>query len=435
VMAYVLLILSPLPYLFVWLSQMVRPMRIYDDSAELFGASIGSLLVGLLVAAWGARIYRRARRAAMLPGGVLTKKDTRPIVLYLRSFRDDSGIKLRARAANGRILPERLVKIPFEEVVTDHLWSYGPVLAIGDPRAKSKRASLGAARDYADDSSWHQKVTELIQQAAMIVVVAGGTEGLAWEIDTIARLGSLWKLVLLLPPVGVRELQTRWQALVAHVSSNVLPAQIDFVRARAMIFLKGRAALIAGKKGNDWTYEAVLDEAALMIASERDTIHPTASSPQRVSRLRTVASDLASLATAALVLVILATAVFLGAGFRSKLRPYASPGSQRESFIAKMMQVCQENNPTLPAARLSKYCTCVASDLADAVTGAELEDSPRGAFEAKTKSVANTCSEKTLAQDNARSPPPVRAPEKTLAQDKARSPQPVPARPRKKKAR
>jgi hypothetical protein len=434
--AYWFLVLSPVPFLLMWFGQVLDPhYQLYSDWADQLGAWTGHALPLLVFVVLGTYIYRRARRAAMLPGSALMKNDMRPIVLYLRSFHDDSGIKLRARAANGRILPERLVKIPFEEVVTDHLWSYGAVLAIGDPRAKSKRASLGAARDYADDSSWHQKVTELIQQAAMIVVVAGGTEGLAWEIDTIARLGSLWKLVLLLPPVGVRELQARWQALVTHVSGNVLPAQIDFVRARAMIFLKGRAALIAGKKGNDWTYEAVLDEAALMIASERDTIHPTASSLQRVSRLRTVASDLASMATAALVTVILATAVGISFGFRNTLRPYASPGSERESFIAKMMQVCHENNPTLSAERLSKYCTCLASDLADAVTGTELEDSPRGAFEAKAKSVANTCSEKTLGQDNARSPPPAPAPEKTLAQDKARSPQPAPARPRKKKAR
>lgn len=37
---------------------------------------------------------------------------------------------------------ERLVKISFEELVTDHLWGYGPVVAIGDPRAKCK-ATLG----------------------------------------------------------------------------------------------------------------------------------------------------------------------------------------------------------------------------------------------------------------------------------------------------
>jgi hypothetical protein len=115
----------------------------------------------------------------MLPGSALVKKDIRPIVLFLRSFEDDSGIKLRARATNGRILPERLIRISFEEIVTDHLWGYGPVLAIGNPRAKSEATPLGAARDYVGDSDWQQKVIELVHKAAMIVVVAGRTEGLA----------------------------------------------------------------------------------------------------------------------------------------------------------------------------------------------------------------------------------------------------------------
>jgi hypothetical protein len=41
---------------------------------------------------WGIHIYRRARKEAMLPGGELVKKDNRPIVLYLRSFHDDTKI-------------------------------------------------------------------------------------------------------------------------------------------------------------------------------------------------------------------------------------------------------------------------------------------------------------------------------------------------------
>ena len=230
---------------------------------------------------WVVRIYRRARRKAMLPGRKLVKRDARPIVLYLRSFQDDSGIKLRARATNGRILLERLIKISFEELVTDHLWRYGPVLAISNSRAKDKLEPLGAAREYATDASWQDKVTDLMQQASMIVAIAGATQGFVWEIDRIARLGFLSKLVLLLPPVATEELMARWQCLASN--ANFLPrfprwpgkrpnierpnlsSEIDLLRTRAVIFTEGRPALILGDKRNDWTYEAVLDEAALMI--------------------------------------------------------------------------------------------------------------------------------------------------------------------------
>ena len=334
------------------------------------------------------------------------KKDTRPIVLYLRSFQDDSKIKIRARAANGRILLERLVKIPFEEVVTDHLWGYGPVLAIGNPQMKSKPALLGAARDYVDDSTWQQKVSDLIHDAAMIVVVAGGTEGLAWEIDTIARLGSIWKLVLLFPPVNVHELQTRWQALASHVRENILPAQIDFAQARAVIFPKGQPVLITGTKGDDWTYEAALDEAALTIASERHSNHPAAS-PERALRagrvrevLGRVASDLASMLAAAFMLVLFVVAYAASQHRESITRPFASDSDQRKQFMAEMMRVCRENNSQLSAERLANYCSCFTNDLADVVTLSEINkvDTNPSAFQSKVKSVSGACSEKTLGQ-------------------------------------
>jgi hypothetical protein len=397
--AYGFLIVSPLPVLLLGVSNIAQGIKIYESEEEILGAQIGAVAIFLAVAAWGVRIYRRARRAAMLPGSALARKDTRPIVLYLRSFQDDSKIKLRARAANGRILPERLLRIPFEEVLTDHLWGYGPVLAIGDPRAKSQPALLGAARDYVDDSTWQQKVIELMQAAAMIVVVAGSTQGLAWEIDTIARLGLLWKLVLVLPPVDMQELQSRWQALASYATSNALPAQIDLTGARAVIFPKGDAVLIVGKKGNDWTYEAVLDEAALMIVSEHDAVLPTAQSLQHLSRpgyMRLVLDDLTSMMAGALLTALALVAIGVSEFRESNTRPLASPSYQRDKFIKEVMEECRRVNPQLSAEQLTKYCTCFADDLADTLTPKELLNLESDRMQAKIKSIAHACSEKTL---------------------------------------
>jgi formylglycine-generating enzyme required for sulfatase activity len=388
--AYGLLILSPLPFVFMWAGQLALGVQSYESYAELVGSWSAYTIFYLVLVGWCTRIYRRARRAAMVPGSALIEQDTRPSVLYLRSFQDDTGIKVRARASNGRILPERLLKISFEEVVTDHLWAYGPVLAIGDPRAKSKATLLGAARDYADDSTWQQKVIERIQDAAMIVVVAGGTEGLAWEIDTIARLGSLWKLVLLLPPVSLPELRARWQTLASHASS-VLPAQIDCTRGRAVIFPNGGVALIVGDKGNDWTYEAVLDDAALMIERERNAAHQTAANLQPVLRplFGSVASDLATMMTSVLLLFL---ALIVSGGYQA-FPPHASSENRalRDSFVAERMEICRQVNPGLSAERAAKYCKCFASDLADAVTRAEINYPKSKALKAKEESIANAC--------------------------------------------
>jgi hypothetical protein len=226
-----------------------------------------SVAFGTLVLA--AHIYRRARRNAMLPGGELVKRDKRPPILYLRSFQDDS-IKLRARATHGRVVLETLIKISFEEVVTDKLWTYGPVLAISDPLRKDKLVPLGAARDYVTYRSWQEDATDLMRRASMIVVIVGATEGVGWELDTIMRLGFRTKLVLLLPPMREETLNLRWRSLRSNSTSADLPSQIDLVRTLAVVFPEGRTVPVTGDRRDDWTYEAALDEAALVTQPERE---------------------------------------------------------------------------------------------------------------------------------------------------------------------
>ena len=77
-------------------------------------------------------IYRQFRRATGLrPADVLRAHDRSP-VLYLRSFSDDR-FRLFGRKANGRSWLEALFRIRFEEILVDHLFRYGPVIAIGRP--------------------------------------------------------------------------------------------------------------------------------------------------------------------------------------------------------------------------------------------------------------------------------------------------------------
>jgi DNA uptake protein ComE-like DNA-binding protein len=239
-----------------------------DKLAELIGVFTSLLVPWYLVTV---SLYRRARRRALLPATELTKRNPRPIILYLRSFLDDK-IKMRARAVNGRSFLETVVKIPFEEVITDHLWRYGPVVAIGKPG--DTLPPLGAARDYVSDGSWHQKVEQLMAQASIIVVVVGRTEGLAWELTKIIELGLTRKLVLLLPPVQVddllNDLPARWDSLCEHASKVGLrvPRNIDLRRTRAVVFLPGQGAhAIAAEEQNDRAYETVLDAAAELIRS------------------------------------------------------------------------------------------------------------------------------------------------------------------------
>jgi hypothetical protein len=398
VAAYVLLVLAPLPYLLYWIYSRAEP-SIYPNEWELRGAMTVQIGIGIGLFFLGVRTYRRARRAAMLPGSALIKRDTRPIVLYLRSFEDDSGIRLRARATNGRILAERLIKIPFEEVVTDHLWGYGPVLAIGDPRMARRTVVLGAARDYVEDSGWRQRAMELMRDAAMIVVVANGTSGLAWEVDTIAGMNLASKLVVLLPPVPLEELQARWQLLAGRSTSGLVPWQVDFTRLRALTFPESSVAFIYGRKRNDWTYEAVLDEAALLILKDRGVLcAPAAATSGPLRRMIwTAASLIPSVVGSALVLWLLAI-LLLASEAAENLRPYASPGRVRDQFIADVLQTCRDKNLKLSASQLNEYCGCFATDLADTITKQDLDavSSHHERASPKVASVAHACAERTI---------------------------------------
>lgn len=266
---YPVLLLVPLPWIFMKLSSLFQdgPSN-PSDVAEVLGYQIGQIVFG--IAMWlflTAYLYRRARRNALLPATELSKKNPRTIVLYLRSFLDDK-IKMRARAANGRSWLERAVKVTFEEVITDHLWRYGPVVAIGKPG--DKFPPLGASRDYVPDESWQQKVEKLMTQASIVVLVVGRTEGLAWELGKLVELGLTRKLILLLPPAQLPgELRGRWDNLcdrMSEIYGMSLPRNIDLDRTRAVVFPMGEDVhIITADKWDDWTYEAVLDAVAELI--------------------------------------------------------------------------------------------------------------------------------------------------------------------------
>jgi hypothetical protein len=156
------------------------------------------------------------------------------------------------------------VKISFEEVVTDYLWRYGPVVAVGRPG--EGLPPLGAARDYWPDKTWQEKVQALLEEAPLIFVVVGRTTGVAWEIGKIVELGLVRKLVLLLPPLRARELRARWDYLCERLSEAQalgLRRDVDLSRTRAVVFPTGQGAhMITATNRDDWTYETVIDAAA-----------------------------------------------------------------------------------------------------------------------------------------------------------------------------
>lgn len=165
---------------------------------------------GLLVAMLGAVLWRAARAFGRARVREVLSADSRPPVLYLRSFADDS-VPLPIIASARRPLFE-LFSVrgadPFEECVAWELDSYGPVVAVGRPGGRL--ASLGAAREHLSNDTWHAEIQSRMSDAGWIALAPGDTDGLAWELEAIVSGGHLHKTIFVFPPLAPAELDRRW---------------------------------------------------------------------------------------------------------------------------------------------------------------------------------------------------------------------------------
>lgn len=178
-------------------------------------------------------------------------------VLYLRSFADDS---LRIRSPHARGITSRLIAPRpqrFEELFVAGIAADGDAIAIGRPGERIPE--LGALRTYWPDSEWQSAVTSYAQQAEWIVVLAGRSDGVLWEIDHLRKVGLLEKTVIVLPPVG-------------HVATHrdVVPAiwrlgidaefamGLTYQAMAAIRFTERGDAVVYATPGRDWAAYATI---------------------------------------------------------------------------------------------------------------------------------------------------------------------------------
>lgn len=175
-----------------------------DDMGVAAGAAnlvafVLTLLILFMLSRGLSRRLRDAREDIAPRLDSARRADPRPPILLLRSFRDESRL---AHESEIRFLSSsRSHMRSVEEQVTDRLWRFGPVIAIGRPG--DPKSPLGAAREYLrskDDNEWKRFIRQLVPQCAAVLMVAGSTDGLAWEADHILNGGSGDRLLIVIPP-------------------------------------------------------------------------------------------------------------------------------------------------------------------------------------------------------------------------------------------
>ena len=206
-------------------------------------------------------------------------RDPRPPVLYLRSFGDD---RLRLwRATFGRpSLVERFTprrSDRFEEVLVRYLSRYGPVIAVNPPG--NQASPLGAARETIEPADWQSAVANWMARAALIVFLAPPsrvTQGLHWELRTVAEHGQLDKALVVVPPVSAEQLQARWRAFGAACAGLwpfTVARPLADPRALVLAFRRGRWDVATADTRTEWSYAAALDQ---VLGDPRRTARPVA---------------------------------------------------------------------------------------------------------------------------------------------------------------
>jgi hypothetical protein len=142
------------------------------------------------------------RRLTMPSGRSLREQDPRKPILFLRSFVDDDLTVLRTVRVFDRL---QTVKLRFEDAIADELSRYGPFLAIGRPDEWLPRT--GAAREYVGEGEWRDRVSGLADEALVIVVSLGRSEGMEWELRHLIARRQIGKVIILVPPRGHRPMQ------------------------------------------------------------------------------------------------------------------------------------------------------------------------------------------------------------------------------------
>jgi len=171
------------------------------------------------------------RRAAVANLEEATASDDRPPVLFLRAFRYDKA-KPRIRIKSLFQLIDVLSDpdLSFELMIAREGAAKGPVVAIGNPA--DTLPAYGAARGYVSDADWQPLVANLMGSSSLIVMMIDTTPGVAWELQTLTKMGLESKTLFVFPLGVPRSLGTPDRDhLFGMISAPVQQAIVGAVQA------------------------------------------------------------------------------------------------------------------------------------------------------------------------------------------------------------
>jgi hypothetical protein len=144
-----------------------------------------------VVDALGFFLLIRMRRYFQIDADALLRSDPRPPILFLRSFEDEEKLTFLQSG-------EALFDYSLETRLSRHFVNFGPFVAVGSPQ--DELPQLGAARARLSNDEWRSRVRQWMRSSQVVLIYAGSTYWINWELATLARRGHMHKVILLIPP-------------------------------------------------------------------------------------------------------------------------------------------------------------------------------------------------------------------------------------------
>lgn len=162
---------------------------------------------------WGAlRIMMRIPQLLRKNAESVLESDEDPPVIFLRSFQDDN---VKVDIASDPVDPEteelslkEYGKIDLEVLLTSEAEKIGPFVAIGEPGERIP--CPGAFRAYFTDEEWQPAIQKWVNKARVILVFAGMTKMVAWEISKLVNQNLLEKTIIMFPLIQKKR---RWNVI------------------------------------------------------------------------------------------------------------------------------------------------------------------------------------------------------------------------------
>jgi hypothetical protein len=218
------------------------------------------LLIGVFFLARA--LWRVGRRLNLHRRNEIILRD-KPPVLLLRSFTDD------VDAIPSNLLIQRLFwrRKRLEEIIGEQLTRTGPFVAIGKPGERLPQ--LGANRLYLGDSEWQTVVQSYISRSDLIIVIAGKTHWVRWELTNVLGHDRIAGLLIVFPRITDADRNERWQNLTpafCDTSWSAAVERVDVARALAVFIAADRGIVVVkSRNANQSDYETALRVATYLM--------------------------------------------------------------------------------------------------------------------------------------------------------------------------